>query len=154
MRQHPTLRRVAAGGRILRPITILTGFVLAVGAAVAARRITAYEIAENSMSPALNPGDWVAAWRRPGTVRPGDVVIFERPARPGFDPVKRVTGISGDRPCGWDRPLEQGEVWVAGDNPDAGSVDSRSFGPIRTGEIAARVVVRYAPLPPALIARR
>ena len=138
----------------MRPIAIFTGLGAIIAAVVAAARITTYEISENSMAPALHHGDWVAAWTRPQRVRPGDVVVFEHPARPGFNLVKRVTAVAGDTPSGSGRPLQPGEVWVAGDNPDAGSVDSASFGPIRITEISARVLLRYAPLPPAPVASR
>jgi len=138
----------------VRPIPILAGLGLLAAAAGTAVRVGTYEISENSMAPALNHGDWVAAWTRPGRIRRGDVVIFEHPARPGFDLVKRVTAVTGDHPGGMPRPLGEDEVWVTGDNPDAGSVDSTSFGPIRAAEISARVLLRYSPLPPAPMARR
>ena len=102
-------------------------------------RLTRYEIAEESMAPALGPGDWVLAEKRPRRIRPGMVVVFEM--RPGFEAVKRVAttppGIEG--------------LWLLGDNPGAGSIDSRTLGPIDRERVTARVLVRYRPSPPRVI---
>jgi len=35
--------------------------------------------------------------------------------------------------------------WLESDNPAAGAVDSRSFGPVPAGLINARVLLRYWP---------
>ena len=74
-------------------------------------------VAEESMTPALRPGDWLLAWRT-GRVRPGQVVLAWHPQRPGFLLVKRVA---------W---REDGGWWLASDNPGAGAVDSARFGPV------------------------
>ncbi|MFH1105323.1 MAG: S26 family signal peptidase [Actinomycetota bacterium] len=104
-------------------------------------RLRRYEIAEESMSPTLSPGDRVLATRHPHRVKPGDVVVFE--LRPGFDVVKRVAvpppGVDG--------------VWVLGDNPGAGSVDSRTLGPIAPERIEARVEMRSRPRPIRAVGR-
>lgn len=114
-----------------------------VGAAVASR-LTRYLVADDSMAPALQDGDWVIALRRPRRLRPGDVVVVEHPRRPGFELVKRVTAVEDD---GVDGPvLEPGELWILGDNPSAGSIDSRSFGPVPSHLVRARVLARYGPL--------
>jgi hypothetical protein len=98
-------------------------------------RLVTYEIAEDSMLPALSPGDWVAGARRPRRIRPGNVVVFE--LRPGFEVVKRV----GTPPPG------AAGLWLVGDNPDAGSVDSRTIGPVPAHLVRAHVLLRYRPLP-------
>ena len=102
--------------------------------AAVAGRLTRYEIAEDSMFPALTAGDWVLATKRPRRILPGQVVVFEM--RPGFEAVKRVAvappGVEG--------------LWLLGDNPGAGSVDSRSLGPIDPARVTARVLLRYRPL--------
>ena len=99
-------------------------------------RLTRYEIAEESMLPALEPGDWVLATKRPRSIDPGMVVVFEM--RPGFEAVKRVAppppGVEG--------------LWLLGDNPQAGSVDSRTLGAIDPGRVTAKVLLRYRPWPP------
>jgi signal peptidase I len=106
-----------------------------VAIALVTLRLRRYEIAEESMAPALNPGDRVLATRNPRRVRPGDVVVFE--LHPGLDVIKRVAqpppGVEG--------------LWVLGDNPVAGSVDSRSFGPVSPDRIEARVDLRSTPRP-------
>ena len=54
-------------------------------------------VVEESMTPALRPGDWLIAWRT-GRVRPGQVVLAWHPQRPGFLLVKRV---AWREPGGW-----------------------------------------------------
>lgn len=93
-------------------------------------------VADLSMEPALRPGDWVLVWRglhpaRPARVRPGQVVIARHPGRPMFLLVKRAVRRLPD---GW---------WLSSDNPGAGAVDSRSFGPVPPALIEGRVVARY-----------
>jgi nickel-type superoxide dismutase maturation protease len=95
-------------------------------------------VAEQSMVPALRPGDWLLAWRT-RRVRPGQVVLAWHPGRPGFLLVKRVAWREegdGEAAGGW---------WLASDNPVAGSVDSARFGPVPAENIVARVLFRYWP---------
>jgi signal peptidase I len=107
------------------------------------RRPVRYEIADRSMEPTLQSGDWVIAWQRVGRVHVGDVVVVEHPHRPGFEMVKRVAGLEGEP--GPDSPVRG--VWLLGDNPEAGSVDSRIIGVFPKSSLRARVVARYRPLP-------
>jgi signal peptidase I len=124
---------------------LLVGLVLAaVGIAEAVRRLVAYEIADHSMEPTLRPGDWVLGLRR-HRARRGEVVVFDHPLRPGFEMVKRVAAGAGEEMGRV--TLGPGEVWVLGDNPDAGSVDSRALGPIRFEWLRARLLLRYRPGP-------
>jgi nickel-type superoxide dismutase maturation protease len=100
------------------------------------------EISGASMAPTLEPGDWALAViaRR---VRRGNVVVLDHPERPGFELVKRVIGVEGDRtPDG--RVLGADEYWVEGDD-QAGSSDSRSFGPISRGSVKGTVRFVYGP---------
>jgi nickel-type superoxide dismutase maturation protease len=90
-------------------------------------------VAEESMTPALRPGDWLLAWRT-GRIRPGQVVLAWHPQRPHFLLVKRVA---------WH---EDGGWWLASDNPSAGAVDSARFGPVPAENIVAVVLVRYWPI--------
>jgi hypothetical protein len=108
-------------------------------AAAPALRVVRYEIAEESMAPALRPGDRVAGIRRPRSVEIGDIVVFE--LRPGFDVVKRVT----------EPPQPMDGLWLLGDNPDAGSVDSRTLGPVPAAAVKALLVLRYRPRPPLAV---
>jgi len=96
----------------------------------------------DSMSPTLEPGDWALAVS-PRRIRRGDLVVLEHPERPGFEMVKRITGIPDDlTPDG--RILEADEYWAEGDNP-SGSTDSRHFGPVPRDHVKARVMLVYWP---------
>jgi nickel-type superoxide dismutase maturation protease len=85
------------------------------------------------MLPTLRPGDWCLVRVGGRAVRPGDVVVVERPDRPGLLVVKRIVRRE---PGGW---------WLAGDNP-AQSDDSRVFGPVPDDDVRGRLVWRYHPL--------
>jgi hypothetical protein len=96
-------------------------------------------VAERSMEPSLLPGDWLLARRsmrpgRPPRIRPGQLVIAWHPGRAGLLLVKRAARPEAD---GW---------WLESDNPAAGAVDSRAFGPVPAGLIEARVLMRYWPV--------
>lgn len=93
-------------------------------------------VAGGSMSPTLLDGDWLLCRRVRGVtgVREGDVVVLERPDRPGLLIVKRVVRRDGS---GW---------WVEGDNA-AASDDSRLFGAVPAAHVVARVLARYWPHP-------
>ena len=93
------------------------------------------EVAEQSMLPALRPGDWLLA-RRTRRIRPGQVVLAWHPAQADFLLVKRAARrVEG----GW---------WLVSDNPAAGAVDSGRFGPVGEEMIVGRVLARYWPFPP------
>jgi type IV secretory pathway protease TraF len=93
------------------------------------------------MVPTLLPGDWALAvtGRR---VRKGDVVVVEHPGRPGYEMVKRVRAVPGERVG--ERALHDDEFWIEGDRQDA-STDSRLFGPVRREHLKARVLLVYWP---------
>ena len=119
---------------------------VAVGAGVAwtvlRRRPFRVAIEGASMVPTLLPGDWALA-ARIRRYRRGDVVVVEHPDRPGYDMVKRLTAVPGDR-VDEGRVLADDEYWVEGDHPPS-STDSRRFGPVRRGSLKARVLVIYWP---------
>jgi nickel-type superoxide dismutase maturation protease len=94
-----------------------------------------------SMMPTLMPGDW-ALVVSPRRYRRGDVVVVEHPGRPGYEMVKRLTAIPGDRVA--DRVLGSDEWWVEGDHP-ASSTDSRHFGPVTRDELKAKALLVYWP---------
>ena len=96
-------------------------------------------IAGESMAPTLSDGEWWIAWRTT-KCRPGDVVVFDHPTRPGMLAVKRVVRIDGDS---W---------WVEGDNPER-STDSRHFGPLPQRRVLGRLMWRYSPWPPRQFTR-
>lgn len=88
------------------------------------------------MEPALRPGDWLLVHRamRPGNqlrLRPGQLVVARHPQRPDMLIVKRV---ARREPGGW---------WLTSDNPDAGAVDSRAFGPVPGSLVEGKVLLRY-----------
>ena len=133
-------------------------------------RLRRYEIAEHSMQPAFDPGDYVIAQVRRGIPDRGDVVIFNHPKRPGFELVKRVVGLPGedvaisnaqvhidgsvlaepwaDGPTIGDGSWSLGdlEVFVLGDNRAHSAGDSRTVGPIPLGDVGWRVDFRYWPI--------
>ena len=89
-----------------------------------------------SMAPTLREGDWLLC-RRVGpayAVRPGDIVVLERPDRRGLLLVKRAVRREAD---GW---------WVEGDNT-AASDDSRTFGVVDERLVLAHGIARYWPHP-------
>ena len=86
------------------------------------------KVAERSMEPALRPGDWLLV-RRTHRVRAGQIVLARLPGQPDKLIVKRAARRV---PGGW---------WLESDNPGAGAVDSRRFGPVPVVE--GRVLFRY-----------
>lgn len=93
------------------------------------------------MVPTLMPGDWALAVAR-RRFRRGDIVVVEHPGRPGYEMVKRITGVPNERVG--ERMLAGDELWVEGDREDA-STDSRHFGPVRREQVKAKVVLVYWP---------
>lgn len=142
-------------------------------ALVAKLGITPYRVAEDSMTPALSPGDGLLTvrLRRP---RRGALVVLEHPRRIGLVLVKRVIGLPGenvavedgrvlinglslDEP--WARghpgrdgtwPVGAASMFVASDARELTRSDSRSFGPvpINGSRRVIRVVSRQARRPP------
>jgi DNA-3-methyladenine glycosylase II len=91
-----------------------------------------FRVAEDSMRPALAPGDEVVATdsRRPEL---GDLAVFPHPARADFWMIKRVAEPSS--------PVGPDQLWVMSDSAGPGTVDSRALGPIEASK-ALRVVDR------------
>jgi hypothetical protein len=103
-------------------------------------------VAEDSMRPALEPGDWllvdptIRAWPRRGSIvvvrePDGDLLAIKRvAARPG-DVIRTATG-----------PIRLGpsEAWLLGDDR-AVSRDSRMYGPVGLDRLLARAWFRYGP---------
>lgn len=103
-------------------------------------------VAEDSMRPALEPGDWllvdptIRAWPRRGSIvvvrePDGDLLTIKRvAARPG-DVIRTATG-----------PIRLGpsEAWLLGDDR-AVSRDSRMYGSVGLDRLLARAWFRYGP---------
>lgn len=150
---------------------IIAGTVaVSVAAAAALRGITRrFEIKEASMSPTLQPGDWVMAKRRSHAPERGDIIVFVDPTGSGMHLVKRVIGLPGEhlvvdkgsvsidgviladrwangvtRPDG-DWVIPDGYVWVLGDNRAASRSDGRMLGPTPIEDIGWRVIAVYWP---------
>lgn len=103
-----------------------------------AGRFTRYEIAGESMLPALRPGDWVIVDRRAWAYRePGEdeIALARDPRDPSRTLVKRI------RAC-----EPGGELWLLGDNARR-STDSRTLGAFSPEALLGRVRWRYWPPP-------
>jgi len=92
-----------------------------------------FRVEDDSMRPALEPGDYVLVNRWAYKFRPpakGDLVVVRDPETPQRFLVKRVSAVP-----------DAMQIRVAGDNADR-SRDSRAFGPIATREIVGKVWIR------------
>jgi nickel-type superoxide dismutase maturation protease len=99
------------------------------------------EVEGGSMAPELEQGDWLLAVRT-GSIPRGAIVVVEHPERPGFELVKRLTGVPGDTLGAL--VLGDDQYWVTGDRHEA-STDSRWFGPVGRAAIKGAVALRYWP---------
>ncbi|MDI5976180.1 S26 family signal peptidase [Amycolatopsis magusensis] len=145
-------------GRVAAALVVsaLAGF----GVRALARQWVSVTVRGPSMEPAYRHGDRLLARRRPGTLRAGDVVVFEGPVRDGGWElpvaqagdtargwlVKRVVAVGGDpvpthfagaAPAG--EVVPPGQVFVLGDNREV-SVDSRRIGCVPVERVLGRAV--------------
>jgi nickel-type superoxide dismutase maturation protease len=132
------------GHRMAKPAGIAgLAVAAAAGCWIVLRRWRPFAVAVegDSMRPALEPGDLLVAVRSQ-KIEQGMLAVFLDPRRPGFELVKRVAAVPGERAGG--RMLGPGEYWILGDRPEA-STDSRTFGPAHASAITGVVVARYWP---------
>jgi len=147
--------------------SLLAVAALVIGAWRPWRILARFEISERSMSPTLEPGDYVITRRAAHRLARGDVVFLAAGSR---YLVKRIVGLPGERvvidagilsidhqpldepwwsgasrPDGaWDLP--QNGYFVLGDNRSASRDDSRARGPIMRDTIDSVVIARYWPV--------
>jgi len=149
---------------------LAAGLGAAAVAAAAVRGLSRrFSVAEDSMRPALKPGDWLIAQRQRGVPDRGDVIIFPSPDEPDRFFIKRIVGLPGERVSiskaqvhvdgttlaePWaDGPtlpdteelIPEDAVWVLGDNRALSSGDSRTIGTVPLSDIEWRAVAIYWP---------
>ncbi|HEX5695450.1 MAG TPA: S26 family signal peptidase [Acidimicrobiia bacterium] len=96
-----------------------------------------YRVAEDSMRPALAPGDeFVSTASRQAVV--GEIVALPHPERGDFWLVKRLGAGPGQLVEGHG-VLGEGMAWVDSDNRLVDGHDSRSFGPVPIATLRPRV---------------
>ena len=104
-------------------------------------------VAEQSMAPALAPGDWLLLDPTSGRwPRRGSIVVFHEPDS-DLLAIKRVAARPGDRvriSAGL-LHLAEDEAWLLGDNA-AASIDSRRYGPVAIDALVGRAWFRYGPI--------
>lgn len=99
------------------------------------------EVSGMSMTPTLEPGDFLLATRG-ARIDAGRLVVVQHPTRPGYEMVKRVGALPGERVG--DHTLGAHEYWILGDQPRR-STDSRTFGPVGSDDIKGVIRLRYWP---------
>ena len=158
------------GGSIRKRTMLAAAIGAAAVAAAAVQGLSRrFAVVEASMRPAFEPGDWLIAQRRRGTLGRGDVIVFSAPLDPETYLIKRVVGLPGEQitiadgqvhidgetlaepwangptfPDG-DALIPDDSVWVLGDNRALSSADSRTAGPVPLAEIDWKVVAIYWP---------
>ena len=103
-------------------------------------------VAEESMMPALAPGDWLLIDPTPARwPRRGSVVVFREPGS-GILAIKRVAARPGDRirTAAGVITLSGKDAWLLGDSAGL-SLDSRRYGPVPRATLVGRAWFRYAP---------
>jgi signal peptidase I len=158
-------------GGVIRKRTVLAATIgiAAIAAAGVQGLSRRFAVVEDSMRPALEPGDWLVTQRRRGAPERGDIVVYSRTDEPGRFFIKRIVGLPGERVSisdgqvhidgltlaepwanGPTFPDGDGEtphdaVWVLGDNRALSSGDSRSIGAVALDDIEWKAVAIYWP---------
>jgi mitochondrial inner membrane protease subunit 2 len=103
-------------------------------------------VAEDSMRPTLEPGDWllvdptIKVWPKRGTI-----VVIREPETEVLA-IKRVVARPGDviRTTTGPIRLSRTQAWLLGDDR-AVSRDCRAYGPVELDRLVARAWFRYGP---------
>ena len=100
-------------------------------------------VPSRSMSPAIEPGNYILASRIYGTLKKGDIIVFRHE---GEIFVKRIAAVEGDRIRETDSEgmtliVPEDCYYVLGDNAEM-SVDSRHWKEkfVHSSEVAGRVI--------------
>ena len=126
---------------------VAAAFDLARAARAARRGPWRVEVAERSMVPAIDPGDWLLVdptidrWPRRGAI------VLVREPQTEILVLKRVTARPGDAVVAADgqrTTLGPWDAWLTGDAAGL-SVDSRRYGPVPLERLVARAWFRYGP---------
>jgi len=159
-------------------LAVLAALLAAVAGAVVAlrRRFVVVDVEGNSMEPTIGFDDRLVVRRvRPGALRVGDIVVFERPYRDAPDEpwawrpvaperywlIKRLAALPGDPApsevlgagAGAGATVPRAAVAVLGDNRDA-SIDSRQFGYVPLERVLGVAVRRYGRDGPVVVEER
>lgn len=156
------------------PLIALFGAVVVLVAVVRPFVAEPFFVPTESMSPTLQPGDHVLAWKlayRFGDVGRGDVAVLTDPEGGGDALIKRVVGLPGDTIEVRDGVLHvngiarvdpyvdyamlesiyfgpvavpDGQVFVMGDDR-SNSRDARDFGPVPEGDLEGKIVAGLWP---------
>jgi signal peptidase I len=102
-------------------------------------------VAEESMTPALKPGDWLLLDPAPRRwPKRGSVVVVRQPGTEQLA-VKRIAAGPGDVVLAGTGYITLGdEAWLLGDG-GGHSVDSRHYGPVPLEALVGRAWFRYWP---------
>lgn len=156
---------VMSRNRLTTPVLAAAG---AAVLALAGNKLRRYVVADDSMRPALEDGEFVIGVRT-RTADRGNIVTLPDPHQPDRTLIKRVVGLPGEiveAAAGqlhvegavlaepWaDGPTLPDATWVVpddsvlvlSDNRAATLADSRRFGPVERSTLEYRIVARYWP---------
>jgi signal peptidase I len=131
----------------MRTLSLVLSLPLLAVAVLTGRLLRRYRVDGESMLPTYRPGDRVLAEAltyRLRAPRPSEVVVVVQPGTDGRKDLKRIAAAPGATVSVNGAPYVLGddEWYVLGDNLD-GSTDSRTLGPLKRGDILAKVWRRY-----------
>jgi signal peptidase I len=90
------------------------GFAEGLSRAVRAFLVDSFGTAATSMVPTLEVGEHIMVGKRHGTVRRGEIVVFDYPTNPSLQYVMRVAAVGGDTVT-----VEAGDLLINGQPPPA-----------------------------------